>query len=877
MFPLLRPISLRRLTEHKLRASMTMLGISLGVAVLVAVLTVNDGIVGSFSDTLDRISGRVDLEVRGGDTGIDETLIDKIVAVPGVKYATPVIERTLDLTGGQGEVLAILAVNFTEDPRALDHLYQLDAAALKKPAAPEKAKNDDEFADDPFAMLDAQRQLVVTTEFAKKHKLERGGTVDLLTRDGAQSFTAFSIVEAKGPQKAMGGNLAIMDYLDAQEVFGLNKRVDRFDVALQHPSDAGEVAAAIKRLKAAVGDQYDVERPGRRKERQEHLLRQFKLALAIGAGVALMVGMFLIYHTLSITVAQRRSEIGILRAAGATRGQIVRLFTVEGVLYGLVGSILGLGLGAVLSRLMMEGSAASVSDLYLRVHVQETHVPPLAMVAGVVLGTACAGLAALVPAWSASRLSPVETIRTAAFDFRGVPGLAWTRREFAALGCYLLSPVVAQGPAVGGFPLFGLMSMFFVILGTTLLARWLLVLAMRVLGPMVAQLGTIEGRMAADNVLRGATKSAVTVSSLMVGLSMAVGSSILTTSFRGSIQTWIEQTVPADLFVTSNARMGGIKNQPVAFELAAELAKAPGVKAVDTVRLRNVDFENSRILLLSLQTRIRFQHTSSWPITRWVGDRQTVQARLTAGEGVIISETLSHRFGTQPGGKIALQTAHGRADFPVLAAITDYSSDQGSVFMERDLYLKHWDDTLVDSFEPYMQPGVDPKPAREWILKNYGEKYHLYALTNAEFRDEIGAMIERVFSITRALELVTIVISLISVVNTLLTSILDRMREIGVLRAVGMLRGQLVRVILTESVLLALVGAAIGVAVGTVNGFIILKVVNAQDTGWEVPLYFPWLAATLYASALIVVGSLMAIYPAKVAAKVAVVDALGYE
>ena len=282
-------------------------------------------------------------------------------------------------------------------------------------------------------------------------------------------------------------------------------------------------------------------------------------------------------------------------------------------------------------------------------------------------------------------------------------------------------------------------------------------------------------------------------------------------------------------------------------------------------------------MLLSLQTKIRFQHTSKWPISRCAGDCATVTKRLTAGEGVVISETLSHRFGTNPGETIGLQTAHGKVEFFVLAAMRDYSSDQGAVFMDRALYLKHWDDEKVDTFEPYMKPGVDPKVVREQILGKWGKQYRLFALTNSEFRDEIGAMIDRLFSITRALELVTIFISLLSVVNTLLTAILDRMREIGVLRAVGMKRDQLVRVILIESLLLALIGAAIGIVVGTINGLIILKVVNAQDTGWDVPLHFPVHLAVIYASALVAVGVLAALYPARVASRVPVVDALNYE
>jgi putative ABC transport system permease protein len=875
MLTLLRPVTLRRIGEHRLRSAMTVIGIALGVAVLVAVVTVNQAIVGSFGATLERISGKVHLEVKGGDTGLDEALQDKVRAVAGVRFATPVVERTLDLADKPGEILAILGINFTEDPKALQALYDLDASELR--AKKEGAGVKQEFDEDPLAMLDVPRQIVVTQAFAQKHGVAMGGTVDLMTKDGRQPFTIFGVVEAKGPMKAFGGSLAIMDYMDAQEVFGLGRRVDRLDVAIDRPAEPGRIEQVETALQQALGGKFDVERPSRRQQRQEHLLRSFKLALTIGAGIALIVGMFLIYHTLSISVAQRRSEIGILRATGAVRGQIVRLFTLEGAVFGLVGALLGLGFGAILARVMLNQSAASISEIYVRVHVYDARVPSWVMAAGVVVGVTCSALAALVPAWRASRLSPVETIRTLAQHLHPAPGLGFTAREYAGLGCFALAPLATLPPPIDGFPFFGLTSLFLIVLGTTLLARWAVIASNRVLGPLVSRAFGIEGRLAADNVSRSAGKGAVTAASLMVGLSMVLASTVMVHSMRQSIDAWVMQAVPADLFVTAGSKLGGIQNQPLDPELAKEIARLPGVEGVDLVRLRNVDFMHSRIILLSLDGAIRFKHKTSWPITRWVGNRDTVMQRMQAGEGVIVAETLAHRFGQHPGGTIELQTIHGRVSFPIIAATTDYSSDQGAVFIDRKLYMRHWQDDQVDTFEPYLLPGADVNQVRDEIVKRWGAKYHLFVLTNREFRNEIGKMIDRLFSVTGALEFVTVIISLLSVVNTLLTAILDRMREIGVLRAIGMLRRQLAKVILVESLCLAVVGAALGIAVGCVNGYLVITVVNTQDTGWQVPPLYPVATMLGYAALLVAVGVLAAVYPAQVAGKVKVVDALGYE
>ncbi len=860
---------------------MTVLGVALGVAVLVAVVATNRSILDSFRSTLGEVGGSVHLEVRGGDTGLPEDVLDTVRKVPGVRCASVAIQRSLDLDQAgdpqglrAGEAVSLLGINFTEDPKVLKTLYGVDREQTQRPA---KTAADEELAN-PLDVLDRQRQLIVSDTFAQKYQKKQGDTIDLLTKEGAQPFTLYAVVPARGPHKAFGGNLAILDYIDAQEIFGLAGRVDRIDVAAADPEKEGEIEALAKRLRQATGNRYQVEPPSARQARQQHLLRSFHLGLTIGAGIALLVGMFLIYHTLSISVAQRRSEIGILRASGATRRQVVQLFTLEGAGFGLVGSLVGVALGRYLAQFLLQQAAGPITDIYVRVHAQEVIIEPVVQVAAVLLGTLSSTLAALVPARAASRLSPVETIRTPAFGHETAHKRLLSARDGVALVLAIAAPAVAQGPVIAGFPWFGIASMGLILLAATLWSRTAVALFNRAFAPVASRLFGLQGRLAADNVARNAEKGAVTVASLMVGLSMVVASSTMTGSFQRSIDQWVEQAVPADLFVTSNARLGGTKNQPLEPELAQKIASIPGVRGVDLVRLRNVDFRDTQILLLSIDVHIRFtMHQTAWTVSRWLGDKGTVIARMQRGEGVIISETLSHRFGLAPGDQVELQTPQGLEKFLILGAIVDYSSDQGAVFLDRRLYVEHWRDPLVDTFEPYIEPGASLEKVRSDILARYGKPYRLFVLTNAEFRTEIKRMIGQLFDVMRALEAVTVLIALLSVVNTLLTAVLDRMREIGVLRAIGMLRRQLVKLILVESLGLSLVGAVIGTAVGLANGAILLHVVSRQDAGWEVPVHVDPLWIGAYALTLVAVGVLAAAYPARVAARIAIVEALGYE
>ena len=328
---LLRLLSWPYLRRHLLRWTLTLAGIVLGVAVFVAMHTANRSIFGAFDKTVDQIAGSTQLQVSAGEFGFDESFLERVQSVPEVGIAVPVIEATVETKiPGQGSIL-ILGSDLTGDRNLRD--YELKDA-------------DDAIIDDPLIFIAQPDSLMITKEFAERNKLEVNSRIPLLTIEGEKQFTVRGIMSSAGMAKAFGGNLAVMDIYAAQQVLGRGRRFDRIDLRAKDGVTVDQCQAA---LKAALGPGLEVEPPSARGRHFEALLQSYSTAMTISSLFALIVGMFIIYNSFSIAVTQRRSEIGILRALGATRGQIQRLFFLESIIAGLVGSGLGAAIGVAMA------------------------------------------------------------------------------------------------------------------------------------------------------------------------------------------------------------------------------------------------------------------------------------------------------------------------------------------------------------------------------------------------------------------------------------------------------------------------------------------------------------------------------------------------
>jgi putative ABC transport system permease protein len=721
---------------------------------------------------------------------------------------------------------------------------------------------------DDLEFLNSTDRMLVSERFAREHGLKVGDTFQLITGSGPQDFVVHALIRESGPVKAFGGSVGVMDVASAQAAFGRERRLDRIDVAVD-PTVGVEAVRA--RLQSTLGGAFEVERPSRRGGSVATMVRSFQMGLNLGSGVALLVGVFLVYNTIAISVVQRRREIGTLRALGATRLRIRALFTLEALVLGGVGTVVGLPLGVLVGRGAIGWVSGAISSIYVQVNARDVTVGPLELGLGVALGVLGSGFAALRPALVASSVPPVEALRRDAAQGADV-GTGTVPTVLGGLCLLLVYPASWLPSPLENLPVGGYLAIFLVLMGATLLAPALLRLLWRVYQrPGEAVLG-VSGRLAADNFARAPGRTAVPVSALAIGVSMAVCLSGFVGSFQTASHKWLDQSVPADLFITSAARIAGSRNQPMGPELAEELAALPGVADVDRVRVLPHDVLGLRAYVISLTPEIYERH----------GRPELLEGRLPTREErlagrVTISENLSRRRGLHVEDTFEMSTPTGARTYTVAAVAVDYTSDQGVVFLAREVYQAHFQDDRVDTFELYLADRSRLDALRRTITERWGERHQLYVLSNADLRQEATALIDDAFAVSYAMEAVAVLLALLGVVNTLLAAVLDRTREIGLLRAVGAARSHIVRLFVGEAAFIGLSGGLIGALAGLWMGVLVTEVVGGQATGWSFPYIFPTELALMMGGASTLCAILAGLYPASRAATLNVVEALAYE
>ena len=343
---LLRLISWPYFRKHVVRTLLTMAGIVLGVAVFVGMHTANQSVLFAFNSTVDRIAGKTEIQVSAGEPGFDESVLETVQGAPSVRIAVPVIEATVDSQiAGQGTLL-VLGVDMTGDRSLRD--YDLDSA-------------DEAIIDDPLVFLAQPDSIIVTREFADRNGIALQSKLPLGTVLGERAFTVRGIMKSSGLSTAFGGNLAIMDIYAAQRMFGRGRTFDRIDLAVQ---PGRTIVQAQEELRALLGPGFQVDPPSGRGQQFEAMTAAYSVMVSISSLFALFIGMFIIYNSFAIAVTQRRSEIGILRALGATRQQIRALFLTESAVTGLVGSIGGLLFGLLIARGIAASIGTLLSDVY---------------------------------------------------------------------------------------------------------------------------------------------------------------------------------------------------------------------------------------------------------------------------------------------------------------------------------------------------------------------------------------------------------------------------------------------------------------------------------------------------------------------------------
>jgi putative ABC transport system permease protein len=837
---------LRHARRHWVLAALNVLAVALGVAVFVAIQVANGSASRAFEAGVDVVAGKAQLEVRGS---LSDAILPAIEHTPGVRAATPVIEELATLPAYPGEYLRVLGVDLlTNEPFRTFEIGNGEAGGF-----------------DITRWLATPAGIAVSDEFAAAHRLAVGDTLELMIDSREQQFTILALIPMKNAVAgATGVPIAAMDIGWAQEAFHLQGRLSSIQVLLNDP---GQAEAVRDRLTALAPADAEVQGPRQRSLQIEKMLGAFQLNLTAMSLVSLLVGTFLIYNTMFATAARRRVEVGILRSLGVTRLEIRLLFLAEATAFGILGIMAGIAGGALLAEGLTGSVARTVSSLYVLVSIARPAWEALPVATATALGILSVLAGAWIPADDAAKADPVAALDHGARMERFQPGRI-SRWSLLGMALLVIAALCCAGALHGAGAWLAFGGAFFVLVGFSFFAPGV----SAVLGAMATTVRHTMFRLAAENLRRTIHRGGITVAALACAVAMMIGVSVMTYSFRLSVDEWIGRGIVADLYIApaANEVIGLHSFVPPA--LVGDIGKDPAVRAVDTYREVRAHMENGE------PVEIGAVRGADRRNLRFVvgGELGKMRQFFSGHDEVIVTESFAHRYGTRTGDTLPLRTPTGVAPFHIAGVYYDYTSDRGLIMMDRAVFDRWWRDDGVNSVAVYLKPGADI-PAVMARVKKQWLGAGLIVYTNGALRDRILTVFDQTFAVTGVLRVIAVIVAVVGIFLALTALVIERAREIGVLRAVGASRGQVRGMVLSEAALLGMVASGLGIASGMTLAMVLTWVVNKAFFGWTIELRWPWLLIATTPLWIIAAAMLAALGPAWQAGRIEIAGALREE
>jgi putative ABC transport system permease protein len=804
-----RWLVLRYLAQHRLLALLNIASVALGVAVYLAIQIANHSANRAFAASVDVVAGKAHLEITAPASGLADEIFPLVTRQPGIAVATPLVRGLITLPDFPGEYLELLGIDiFSDGPFRIFDLTNFERSAF-----------------DIQGWLGRGDCIAVSDEFAQRHHLRKGDAVRVQINGATRSLRIDFILRTRGA--ALPSQFAAMDIGWAQEFLQRRGKIDAVQLRLTNPAEREKVMA---QLRALLPVDAIVAAPLQRGEQVEKMLSSFQLNLTAMSLVSLLVGVFLIYNTVSASVARRRHEIGILRSLGVTRAEVRTLFFAEAVLLGIFGSALGVLAGLLLARMLVGTVSETISSLYVLIQVRQIATAPWMFAAAFGIGMLSVIAGTWLPAQQAARMDPICALTSGAVSEQSARlSHAWF---WSGAICLLISILLGWLALATGPPWFGFIAAFFVLAGFALFAPVIATAFSLFLRRKVV----IEVKLAATNLSRALGKNSVTIAALACAVGMTVSVGVMVFSFRQTVKVWIDETLIADLFIApaSNEIVGPSSFIPP--EALPFVEQLPGVEAVDTFREVELPFRSGTIAVAVVRgtERRRFHFLQ--------GDGQSTLRRFHSEQCVLVSESFTRRHRVHEGDALQFPTPTGIQQFIIAGVFYDYARDQGVVFMSEKNFVRFWRDDRINSIAVYLGKNGNADAVRQAFRAKFGRTGEFAFYPNRDLRERIFEIFDQTFAVTYVLRSIAVIVAVVGIFFTLTTLVTERTRELAILRAIGASAGQIRRLLLWESAMIGVLASALGLAAGICLSFVLTSVINRAFFGWTIQMAFPWLA-----------------------------------
>ncbi len=783
----------RALARHPWQYVLAVAGVALGVAVILGVDLAGASARRAFDVSREIVTGRATHQVLPRGTGLDDRLFVGLRPLPGVEAAAPVVEGGIGLPGGRRATL--LGIDpFAEAP------FRDELAAASG-------------AVDVGVLMTRRGAVVLSASLASELGVAVGDSLEAVAAAGSVTLEVAGVLGPDPTREAALSGFVYADIATAQELLASIGRLSRIDLKLGE----GGVAAVAASL---PGDAELVETAARASSTFA-MTRAFRINLTALSLLALLVGAFLIYSTLTFLVLRRTRTLGVLRSLGVDRRGVAVSVLVEALAVGIPGTLAGLALGAALGSGLTGLVVRTMDDLYFRLRVGEVALSAWPFAKAAALGIGASALSGLGPALMAARTPPRAVLSRASMERR-------TRRRLPRLALAALASLLAAAVllAAGGQSLqISFAGLFGVFLAAALAAPAATAGLMGWVERMLPPGASLPVRMAVRGTAASLSRTGVAVSALSVAVATVIGVGLMVGSFRASVETWLSSTLRADFYLSVDRAWcrarGGVG------ELSAALAAVPGVGEVTSSQRRRLPTGGEDIRLWAVDAGERGLQV---PIV--AGDPARIRAEFDSGRAVMVSEPWVARRATRVGDELVLPTPQGPRGFPVVGIFRDYTSDRGVVALHRDAYARLWQDTCAEGLGVVLAPGADPRAVRQGVEAAVPPASGIPVTANADLRAASLAVFDRTFTVTRVLQLLVGIVAFLGMLSALQALQLERVRETAVLRALGWLPAQLKSLALAQTGLLGLAAGLFAIPTGVTLAALLVFVINRRAFGW---------------------------------------------
>lgn len=870
IFNLFRYFSFRYLLLHPFRTFLTFLGVALGISLFLSINLINDATKRSLAENIESMTGKADLTITSDGMGFEETVVPKIQAVAGVKQIVPLTINTAYL-------------NSAKDKSNRGSVVFLGIDLLKDSAVREYNTTDGDIIPDPLAFLNQPDSIIASKSWAKKNNLGMDDSVELLTKDGVKLFTIRGLIDDVGPVRAFEGNMAIMDIDGSRYNFGREGLYDRIDVILNHKRPVKEIKEELRQI---LGSRFSVEDKNDQSATINQMVGAIQEVTSLLGLISFFIGFLIIVNTVNTAISQRRKDIGSLRTFGAGTYHIIILFAGEFLTLALLSSFLGCWIGVLIAEGTMDQVAEGLnSSIQTNIRNMRIVFTSWHLFTGVSLSLLSSACALIYPLYKALQIHPIEAIKPVMVDFTmekkpkillysGILGLFF----------YILTLVMTSYSQNVEFLQQKSLQLVFLITGLAGIALIGPYLVLTVLSALQRLPLPFLFKFSVGNLLKSSGRTASTSVHLSLAFTLVLVISSINISFKKTVLNWSYEITgtPHVLNVTSWGSIAGFQIQLLHESLKERLLELPNLNKdlpvpITAVRIVPVTVNGTRFMVKA------FDNPQTDKLYRFIvpleGERTTLGNNLFSQteETILMSDTMLKRFHKKPGEMFEMETPKGKASFRIGGMIREFASPNGVMYFDRAVYKKYWGDELVSLFSVNHNPAISSEDYLAQIGPELNEKDHLQASFPSKIAKDVEKNLNDNTAMSDSTKWVALAIGTMGLLNSFLIALLQRFRELGCIRSIGMTKGQLLSMILTECVSLGLSGVFISFFLTLPVAYCWVNWTLTYMLGWKVDYYFEGTDYLIFLGVGLFVSFVAGIFPAMKAAKLKLREALEYE